>query len=226
MHVIDISGPIYNGMWNFSEPLGSLLKSFNLGEIRFEYGGEQYSVEVFENMKAQTGTYLESPGRYVEGNPFKVADIPLSKLFMMDAHLLFISYEELGEQDGKRFVSVQDLQKAERERIPEGSALLVGTGYGRYWDREDFFHRSWFFKREAMEYLVDKKPFLIGTDSAEWENAEHPEGIFSIFFPEEILILAPCVNLEKINRFSVKLTVLPLKVLDAFICPVRGVVTY
>ena len=226
MHVIDISGPIYNGMWNFSEPLGSLLKSFNLGEIRFEYGGEQYSVAVFENMKAQTGTYLESPGRYVEGNPFKVADIPLSKLFMMDAHLLFISYEELGEQDGKRFVSMQDLQKAERERIPEGSALLVGTGYGRYWDRQDFVHRSWFFKREAMEYLVDKKPFLIGTDSAEWENAEHSEGIFSIFFPEEILILAPCVNLEKINRFSVKLTVLPLKVLDAFICPVRGVVTY
>jgi kynurenine formamidase len=226
MHIIDISGPIYNGMWNFSEPLKSLLKDFHLDAIQVQYGGEQYALEVFENMKAQTGTYLESPGRYVKGNPYTVAEIPISNLFMIDAYLLFISYEELREQDGKRFVSVQDLQKAETKMIPEGSALLVGTGYGRYWNREDFFRRSWFFKREAMEYLVEKKPFLLGTDSAEWENAEHPEGIFSIFFPEEILILAPCVNLEKINRFSVKLTVLPLKVLDAFICPVRAVVTY
>jgi hypothetical protein len=32
------------------------------------------------------------------------------------------------------------------------------------------------------------------------------------------------INLEKISRFKVKLTVLPLKILEAGVCPVRAVV--
>ena len=75
-----------------------------------------------------------------------------------------------------------------------------------------------------MEYLIDMKPLLLGTDSAEWENPKNPEGIFKRFFPADILILAPCINLEKIKSSQVKLVVLPLKVIGAYICPVRAVV--
>ncbi len=225
MKVIDISGPIYEGMWNYPKPLARLLKDFKLSSVRFEHGGAKYSVDVFKNMKAQTGTYIESPGRYLGENPYTVDEIPIEKLLLMDTSVLFIPYEELGIQNGKRFVSFRDLENAEKEPIPEGSAILVGTGYGRCWDRTDFFTRSWFFKLDAMEYLIEKKPFLLGTDSAEWENPHNPEGIFPVFFPANILILASCINLERIERFNVKLTVLPLKVTGSYICPVRAIVT-
>jgi kynurenine formamidase len=223
--VIDISGPIYDGMWNYPEPLKRLLKDFKLSWVRFEFGGEQYSVTVFENMKAQTGTYLESPGRYLDDNPYTVDEIPIEKLFLIDTYVLFIPYEKLGIKDGKPFVSFHDIKNAEERPIPEGSAILIGTGYGRCWERTDFFTRSWFFKLDAMEYLIGKKPFLLGADSTEWENPHNPEGIFRLLFPANILILASCVNLEHIKRFNVKLTVLPLKVTGSYICPVRAIVT-
>lgn len=224
MKITDISGPIYTGMWNYSEPLNRILKDFNLSSIEFEFGGEKYAVDVFENMKAQTGTYLESPGQYLDDNKYTVSDIPVGKLHMMDARVLRVPYDRLGEKDGKRYVTLDDIKSAEKSTIPEGCAVLVGTGYGRYWERKDFFESSWFFKKDAMDYLIGKKPFLIGADSAEWENPKNPEGIFKKLFPANILILASCVNLELISQFSVKLTVLPLKVQKAYICPVRAVV--
>ena len=224
VRIIDISGPIYTGMWNFSEPLGSLLGEFKLSSVKFEFSGEEYSVDVFNGMKAQTGTYIESPGQYLEDNKYTVSDIPVHKLFMINAYVLKIPYEKLGKKDGKRFVTLEDIKSAEKENIPEGSAILVGTGYGKYWNRKDFFKKSWFFKAEAMEYIISRKPFLLGADSAEWENPKNPEGIFKKFFPANILILASCINLEKVNKFKVKLTVLPFNVLGSYISPVRAVV--
>ena len=225
MQLIDISGPIYTGMWNYSEPLGELLGNFKLSAIKFEFGGEKYSLDTFKGFKAQTGTYLESPGQY-QKEKYTVSDIPIEKLFMMDAYLLFINYEKLDEKDGKRYVSLEDLKSAEKSPIPEDSAILVGTGYGKNWGNKDFFAKSWFFKKEAMEYIIGKRPFLLGTDSAEWENPRSPEGIFKIFYPANILILASCMNLEKIKDYMIELTVLPFKVKDSYISPVRAVVTY
>ncbi len=224
MRIIDISGPIYSGMWNYSEPLGSLLGEFKLSSVKFEFSGEEYSVSVFNGMKAQTGTYIESPGQYLKDNKYTVGDVPIQKLFMIDAYVLKIPYEKLGKKDGKRFITLEDIKSAEKENIPEGSAILVGTGYGKYWNRKDFFEKSWFFKAKAMEYIISKKPFLLGADSAEWENPKNPEGIFKKFFPANILILASCINLEKVNKFKVKLSVLPFNVLGSYISPVRAVV--
>ena len=224
MKITDISGPIYNGMWNYSEPLGSLLGEFKRDSLSFEFSGEKYTLDVFKGFKAQTGTYLESPGQYIQGKNYKVSDIPVEKLFMIDAYILNIPYENLGEKDGKRFVSLQDIKNGEKKPIPPGAAILIGTGYGKFWERKDFFSKSWFFKMEAIDYITEKKPFLLGTDSAEWENPKNPEGIFAKFYPANVLILAPCINLEKIESFNVKLTVLPFKALNSYICPARAVV--
>jgi kynurenine formamidase len=225
MKIIDITGPIYNGMWNYPEPLGSMLGNFKLADFSFEYGGEKYSVESFEGFKAQTGTYLESPGKYL-AEKYNVGDIPVGNLLMRNAYLFFIPFENLKEKDGKKYISAEDLKRAGSGEIAENSAVLVGTGYGSRWGQKDFFSGSWFFKKDAIQYLIGLKPFLLGTDSAEWENPHDPEGIFKIFYPANIVILAPCINFELIRRFEVKLTVFPLKVAGSFISPVRAVVTY
>ena len=225
MTVTDISGPIYEGMWNFPPPLDSYLKDFRLKKAEIPFGGEVYTVEVFENVKAQTGTYLESPAQYRKKNRYTVNEKPLAEFFLREARLLFIPYETLAAKDGKRFVSLEQIRRAEKEPIPQGCAILVGTGYGGYWKSRDFFSGSWFFQREAMRYLLDKNPLLIGADSAEWENPKNPEGLFADIYRTDTFILAPCVNLEKIRQYRIKLTVFPLNVQGAFICPARAAVS-
>ena len=224
MTVTDISGPIYEGMWNFPPPLDSYLKDFKLKKVGIPFGGEVYTVEVFENVKAQTGTYLESPAQYRQENRYTVNEKPLAEFFLREARMLFIPYDTLAAKDGKRFVSLEQIRRAEKEPIPEGCAILVGTGYGGNWKKRDFFSSSWFFQHEAMRYLLDKKPLLIGADSAEWENPKNPEGLFADIYRSDTFILAPCVNLEKIRQYRVKLTVFPLNVQGTFICPVRAAV--
>jgi kynurenine formamidase len=218
--VIDISGRIYKGMWNY----GDQYPNFNLTSVGFPYGGEVYPVDVFEGMHAQTGTYIESPGIYLEGEGRKLNDIPIEKFYRIDTYILKIDHNELGIKDNRPYISVDDVKKAEKGSIPPDSAILVGTGYGKNWDKKDYIERSWFFQREALYYLIDKHPFLIGGDSPVWENDVHPEGAFERFYREGIYLLAPCIKLEEIESYRVKLIVLPINVTEANICPVRAVV--
>jgi kynurenine formamidase len=224
MVVIDISGPIYTGMWSYAD----YYPDFKLSAVEFEYGGEKYSVDVFEGMHAQTGTYMESPeifGGGAGGAGGGLNDtVPVERLFNIDACVLQMKHEELAVKDGKPFISLDDIRRAEKEPIPEGAAILVGTGYGQNWDRDDYVQKAWFFQKEALYYLIDKKPIIVGGDSPVWENELHPEGAFERFYSAGILLLAPCINLEKITQYRVKLTALPLRIVKAGVCPVRAVV--
>jgi kynurenine formamidase len=222
MKVTDISGPIYTGMWSYAD----YYPDFKLSAVEFEFGGEKYSVDVFEGMHAQTGTYVESPQVFSEsgkGGGFNES-VPLEKLFNIDAYVFNIEHDSLETKDGRPVITLGDIKKAEKGAIPGGSAILVGTGYGRNWEKKDYVSKAWFFNKDALYYLIDKKPFLVGGDSPVWENEVHPEGAFERFYKLGILLLAPCINLEKISSFRVKMTVLPLNILKAGVCPVRAVV--
>jgi arylformamidase len=220
MKIIDISGPIFTGMWSYAD----YYPKFELSAVEFEFGGEKYSVEVFKGMHAQVGTYMETPEIMAGSDQHKALnDIPLEKLFMIDAYVLKIPHESLGIKDGRPFVTLDDIKNAEKYNIPQGSAILVGTGYGKNWNSKDYVEKAWFFKKEALDYITDKNPFLLGGDSPSWENAIHPEGAFGRFYKSGSLLFAPCINLETVNNFKVKLVSLPLKILKSAVCPVRAI---
>jgi kynurenine formamidase len=221
MKIIDISGPVYTGMWSYAD----YYPKFELAAVEFEFGGEKYSVDVFKGMHAQVGTYIESPnifeGVKKEGG---LSAIPVEKLFMIDSYIYRLDHESLPVKDGRPYVTAEDLIKAEKGKVEENSAILVGTGYGKNWDSKDYIDKAWFFSKDALYYIIDKKPFLLGGDSPVWENAINPEGAFERFYKSGILLFAPCINLEKVSKFKAKLTVLPLKILNAAVCPVRAVI--
>ena len=220
MKIIDISGPVYTGMWTYAD----YYPQFELSAVEFEFGGEKYSVDVFKGMHAQVGTYLESPGIF-EGQEIKggLNSIPVEKLFMVDTYVYQVDPNKLPEKDGRPYITIDLLKEAEKSKIEENSAILISTGYGQNWDKKDYVDKAWFFSKEALYYLIDKKPFLLGGDSPVWENAVNPEGAFERFYKSGILLFAPCINLEKISKFKVKLVVLPLNILKAAVCPVRAV---
>jgi kynurenine formamidase len=218
MRIIDISGPIYNGMWYYEG-----YTKINIKTRSGMFHDDEYTTDEYEGMNEHTGTYMETPGMWVR-NKFGLKDVPLERLFMVDAYVLQIPEDSLEKIDDRSRISLADIKKAEKEEIPEGATILIGTGYGKNWDEKDFIKRSWYFKADAFDYFAEKKISLVGGDSGSWENYKHSEGNFGKFYDAGILLLAPLVNMEKIKQYKVKLSVLPLNIPSAKVVPVRAVV--
>jgi kynurenine formamidase len=173
-------------------------------------------------MIAFTGTYFETPGD-IKG--YTVNDIPIEKLFMMNSYVLQMPYEKLRIVDNRPCIFRDDMKKAEKGEIPEGSGIIMSTGYGKNWEREDYLQKCPFLKKEAMDYLIDKKPYIVAFDTPAAESDVHPENAFERYFHENILTVTACVNLEKIHKYNVKLTVMPMKILKVALgCPARAFV--
>jgi len=219
MRTIDISGPIYEGMWDY----GGEIKPFKLGKVKMKYAGVEYELDSLENMIAFTGTYFETPGD-IKG--YTANDVPIEKLFMVDSYVLQMPYEGLRIIDDRPCVFMDDMKKAEKGDIPEGSGIIMSTGYGKNWKKKDYLKKCPFLKKEAMDYLIDKKPFIVVFDTPAAESDVNPENAFESYFNENILTVTACINLEKIQKFNVKLTVMPLKILKVALgCPARAIVT-
>jgi kynurenine formamidase len=218
MKIIDITGPIYEGMWNY---VGEI-KPFHLGKVKMSYAGVEYELDSLENMTALMGTYFEVPG---DVHGYTTADVALEKLFMIDSYVLQMDYEGLREVDGRPCIFREDMENAEKGDIPAGSGIILSTGYGRNWKKPDYLDKCPYLTREAMDYLIDKKPFIVAFDTPAAESEKNPENIFERYFNENILTITACVNLERIEGFNVQLTVMPLHILKmALGCPARAFV--
>ncbi len=223
MKVTDITGTIYNGMWYFGDPWPRF--NFKTRYHELEAIGLTAMIEDFEGMGGHTGLHIETSATGIGyEKSYPLIDVPIEKLVYVDAYVYQLRHDDLPVQDGKPYISLEALKEAEKEEVPEGSIILIGTGYGKNWDKEDYLAKSWFIKRETMYYIIDKKPLLLGVDATDFENWTNPERFFERFFNSNILLMAPCINLEKIQKFKVKFIALPLKIKGAAICPTRAVV--
>lgn len=223
MKVIDITGTIYNGMWYFGDPWPRF--NFKTRYHELEAIGLTAMIEDFEGMGGHTGLHIETSATGIGyEKSYPLIDVPIEKLVYADAYVYQLRHDDLPVKDGKSYISLEALKEAEKEEVPEGSIILIGTGYGKNWDKEDYLAKSWFIRREAMYYIIDKKPVLLGVDATDFENWTNPERFFERFFNSNILLMAPCINLEKIQKFKVKFIALPLKIKGAAICPTRAVV--
>lgn len=218
MRIIDITGPIDEGMWDF----GHEIRPFKFGKVKMLYAGMEYSLDALENMIAMTGTYFEVPGDY---NNYSLSDVPIEKLFMIDSYVLQMPYESLEILDGRPCINLKDLIKAEKEPIPPDSGIILSTGYGKNWFSKDYVKKCPFLSKPAMDHLIDKKPRIVVYDTPAAENDVNPKNIFERYFKENILSLPAAVNLEKIEKYDVKLTVLPLNLMRVKLAsPARAIV--
>jgi kynurenine formamidase len=223
MKVIDITGHIYNGMWYFGDPWPRF--KFKTRYHRIEAIGLTAMIEDFEGMGGHTGLHIETPATGIGyDKSYPLIDVPIEKLVNADAYVYQLDHDSLPVKDGKPYITLEALKAAEKGDVPDGSIILIGTGYGKNWVKDDYLAKSWFIKRDAMYYIIDKKPLLLGVDATDFENWTNPERFFERFFNSDILLMAPCVNLEKISKFKVKITALPIKIKGAAICPTRAVV--
>ena len=216
MQLIDISGPIYTGMWSYEAPYP---------KVRIEPLSQPHWVNtpvyssVISGLTSQTGTYLETAA-HVNAKASCVDAISLRDLFMLDTIILKTPDKAQGRQPIRR----EELEASLGTRIIQaGTAIIVGTGWGRYWLEDFYLSDAPFFTLEAMRWLLSWSPHLIGADSPRWDNLKNPQGFWQELFGRETLVLAPVVNLEQVNVQCCKLIVLPLKLLSTSAAPARAV---
>lgn len=166
MKIIDITGSIYEGMWNFGFPHGK----FRIIELDFDFLSQKYYHQGFEGLVGSTGTYLETNAvlkGYKDGIP--IHKIPLDKLVNLETYVLQIPLNTLESYHERKYISLDDIKKAEKENIPHGVGIIASTGYGRNWHKKDFIEKSPFFKRDALFYLLNKNPVIIASDFPSWK---------------------------------------------------------
>jgi len=220
--VIDITGLIYDGMWSYGEPFPDV-KIIPLSKVPW-LKNEIYC-EIFEGLGSQTGTYLETPAHfYGNKNSYLLADVDVGRLVNIDCVVLKLDgFDEVPVE--RRRITEKDLESSPQARlIRPGDALLVATGWGNQWTEPWYLSKSPYFSCGAVQWLIEKKPFILGGDLPRWENLNNMEGFFPMFYAADILMLSPCVNLERVKEKRVKLTALPLRVVNTSCAPCRAVI--
>jgi len=222
LRIIDITGEIRTGMWNYEPPF----PSFSLRPLpQPPWVNTRVYCEIFDGLHSQTGTYLETPAHYF-GNDrcYLLSDVPAAKLFDLPCTLLMLPpalFEGAGERVPVTREMLENTQGA--ASIREGYSILVGTGWGNHWMEPCYLEKSPYFTYDAMAWLIGKKPYLLGSDMPRWESFEHPQGFFRDFYEADILMLAPCVRLEQLGAARLRLTALPLHVPGTSCAPCRAV---
>ncbi|HBN85294.1 MAG TPA: hypothetical protein DDZ89_15795 [Clostridiales bacterium] len=219
--IIDITGPIYDGMWNYDPPFPKFQMK-PLPEV--PWVKDRVYCEIFNGLHSQTGTYLETPAHFFGNDKsYLITDIEPESLYEMDCFIIHL--EKCFEGTEQKSITYKMLKDVlEKYPVPVGSGILLSTGWGEAWRERTFLDQSPYIKKDAMDYLISKKPYLLGSDFPRWDNINKSEGFFRDFYEADILMLAPCINLHKIDHYFCKLTVLPLKIPGTCCTPCRAVV--
>lgn len=213
MRVVDLSGPIYTGMWQYAPVYpGAVITECDKPDFvpddmecycqKFEIGG-------------QTGTYIETRA-HIDHAAEPISDVPLEDLFFP---LVVIRLPDLGVNER---ISLEALRAAAPDVRP-GDAVLIRSGWDRKWRDPDFVDGSPFLSREAAEWLIERNIALLGSDFPRFDNIEKPEFPWQTFFDHVRFVLAPVVNLDAVSSNRATLAVFPLKIEHAVSLPCRAV---
>lgn len=214
MRIIDISGSIENGMWAYADP-------YPAPTIREIPPPDWLAYPVYSqtvSMAVQTATYLET-GAHMYRDVINIDQVPLERCYMIDA--LTLSIPKAADEA----ISVADLEQAlakSGETFRPGDALLVGTGWDTHWYQPDYLTNPPYFLAAAIDWVLDHQASLLGGDTPRYDSPNNPQNFFSKFFKQDILLLAPVVNLGQVRKARGKLIALPLKIKGACASPVRA----
>jgi len=213
--IIDVTGPIYTGMWHYGPPYPEI-KIEPLPRIPW-LKHEVYS-DIFVGMGSQTGTYIETNAHYFKDEK-KISDIPLEKLFMIDAAILNLPKAK-GPKEPIRREEIASL----KPEIHEGDAILFGSRWGQRWREGNFVRDSPYLTYDTMMWFLDHRPSILGGDIPVFDNPDNPQGFWEKFFRSGALLMAPLVDLEKVTKQRAKLVALPLKVEGTSCVPCRAII--
>ncbi len=219
--LIDLSGPLYPGMWSYNvlASLGARLPDFAVTQLA---GVRDHGFEAFRfELSSITGTYLETGRHMLAAGPL-LSDLAPAD-FVRPAVVCHVPCKQPEEL-------IHAAELAERcPPIQPGDALLVDCGWGNQWHAPNFVTHSPAFHHDCLPWLLEQPISILGVDVPCIETARsRPDGTESAgnmlipLFEKGILLLAPVVNLDQIRGARGELSALPLNVQNVSGAPCRA----
>lgn len=220
--VIDLSGPLYDGMWSYNvlATLGATLPDFRVEKLAAipKQGFEAFAYA----LSSLSGTYIENAGHMLEGTPplngSEVSD------FVRPAVVCHVP------RKGPDEVIHGDELAALCPPIQPGDALLIDCGWGSRWETPEYVVHGPGYHHDCLPWLLVQPFSILGVDVPCIETARsRPDGseaagnMLSPVFEKGILLLAPLVNLERIQSTRGELIALPLNIRGVSGAPCRAI---
>ncbi len=214
MKYIDLTGTIENGMWEYGEPFPPVeitpVSSLDDSGAYADYKVNTHRI----SFSSSSATYVQTSAEMLPSKP-TVEQIPIDRL-ILDCSVVKIP------KGPREKITVENLERA-KLNINKGDALIIATGWEKYWNSDNFVKDSPHFTPESMEMVLDTGISLLAGDMTIYDDYYSPTGLLKNLFERDVLIAAPLVNLNKISKSRIRLFALPLKVRGVSGCPCRAI---
>ncbi len=218
---VDLSGRLENGLWTY-RALPGLEKI--IPEVKVETIATVRKNDFFASKLTLCtihGTYVEAGSHILEGG--KTLDRYQVSDFIKPVRIL-----RLPTQKPKAMID-ERLLASYAPRIRAGEALIVATGWGRRWNTPGYVLQCPNFTKGAIAWILDRSVSLCAFDvpciESSWSEdaVEEKGGLLGMLFRQNVLLVAPLVNLEKIRSDRGILYCLPLLIAGTSGSPARVV---
>src|SRR5690625_478413 len=212
-NLIDLSHTIENGLITYKGlPAPIICDYLSRHDSRELYEkGTEFQIDKIE-LVGNTGTYIDSPfHRYANGK--ELSEMHINQFVDLDGIVIRIDYNETQAIHADYF----------RNREIRGRAVLVHTGWDKYWKTDQYFEDHPYLTQDAAEYLVECGVALVGIDSMNIDDTKgKARPVHTTLLGNEIPIVEHLCNLEKLPDEGFTFTAAPPKIKDVGTFPVRA----
>jgi kynurenine formamidase len=218
-NVIDLSGPMQNGLWGYHELPGleGIVPHVEVETIATVKEDGFFSSRVV--LSTISASYVEAGSHIIE-NAKNLDEYPPER-FIRPAKIVRLPVQKPKARIGSA------LLKEHTPEIESGDALIIDTGWGRMWNKPGYVLQCPNLLGEALEWVLEKDISIFAVDipciEASWsENDEETKGgLLAEIFGREILLTAPLVNLERVKNHTGTLICPPLSIKGTSGAPAR-----
>jgi len=220
MKLIEISGLIEEGMWNYGEELNEDVfagpKIKELANVKKD-GFSAHRIE----FSVLTGTYLET-GAHILPDFITVDQVPLEELFL-DCSII-----KLKDKLPSEHIKVEELENSEVE-VKKGDCLVIYTGWDKMWNKKGFVINSPHFEYKAMDWIINKEVKVLAADLPCYDDIKDPDDSKNLpnlrnLYLSGAMCLAPIVNGDKVENGRAKIIIMPIKIKGICAAPSRAVI--
>jgi len=210
---IDLSHRIENGLVTYKGLPAPVICDYLSREEAKEYydDGAEFQIGKIE-MVTNTGTYIDCPfHRYQNGKD--LSQIEIESFTEIEGIVIKVPYSESLEINEKNFEG-HDLH---------GKAVLVHTGWDKFWNTDTYYENHPYLTKQAAEFLKECNVKLVGIDS---HNIDSTTGknrpVHTVLLSNEILIVEHLCNLEALKATGFYFSAIPPKFKGVGTFPVRA----
>ncbi|MFN8355844.1 MAG: cyclase family protein [Spirosomataceae bacterium] len=211
--LIDLSHTIEHGLVTYKGLPAPIVCDYLSRENskQFYEEGTEFHIGKIE-MVTNTGTYLDCPFHRFE-NGKDLSEIGLASFTDLDALVISVPFTE----------TLEITEHLLRNHEIRNRAVLIHTGWDRFWNTETYYENHPYLTQVAAEYLRDCQVKLVGIDSHNIDNTQgKARPVHTILLGAEILIVEHLCHLYLLPYEGFTFSAIPPKFKGVGTFPVRA----